>query len=391
MLHEKRWAQIWLGFGFVWFLAAIALAPSNKLYQQGLILFLWLPTLLLVWPARQVFVAGWRQQPALWSAVALFLLWSALSLIWSATDEGGREAKRLIYILLFLMFFALLAQLGSKCVRMLLQLGGALLAVAALISFYRFYGMTDNPLVMRLYGIGGIDHPILGAYVVSVLALAMLYDYPQGRMMQLGWALVLLCLGGFVALCQSRGAVIGVLFTVLCAPWWMRDRASKVLAVSSVILVAVAVYVFYNLLMSRGSSFRMEIFQASVQMIEEHPWTGLGIGAFYRIQAAGQQFDHTHNMLTHAAIELGLPGMLLWLAIWLLAAREMLRAREAPLAKLALCIWVFSSVAMQLDAASLTGTPRAEWFISWLPVGLAMMLPWMHAQGKACGKIRGST
>lgn len=32
MLYKKNWAQAWLGFGFVWFLAGIALAPSNKLY-----------------------------------------------------------------------------------------------------------------------------------------------------------------------------------------------------------------------------------------------------------------------------------------------------------------------------------------------------------------------
>ncbi len=75
MLYEKRWAQAWLGFGFVWFLAAIALAPSNKLYQQGLILFLWLPTLVFAWSARHLFVSGWRRQPALWTAIALLLAW----------------------------------------------------------------------------------------------------------------------------------------------------------------------------------------------------------------------------------------------------------------------------------------------------------------------------
>jgi len=50
-----------------------------------------------------------------------------------------------------------------------------------------------------------------------------------------------------------------------------------------------------------------------------------------------------------------------------------------------------STLAMQFDAASLTGTPRAEWFISWLPVGLAMLLPWGSAENDACGKISGST
>ncbi|MBJ9974845.1 O-antigen ligase family protein [Pseudomonas sp. S75] len=390
MWYEKRWAQAWLGFGFVWFLAAIALAPSNKLYQQGLILFLWLPALVLAWPARHLFMAGWRRQPGLWSSILLFLAWGALSLVWSTTDEGAREGKRLIYILLFLMAFPLLAQKGEARVRMLWQVGGVLMAVAALISFYRFYLTTDNPLIMRLYAIGQIGHPILGAYVVSVLALAMLYDRPVGLARQLGWMLTLACLAAFVALCQSRGAVIALLFTTLLAPWWMRNRASKLLALAVFLVIALAVLLFHDLWMSRGSSYRLDIFQASLELIEQHPLTGLGLGAFYRIQAAGQQFDHTHNMLTHVAVELGLPGMILWLAVWLAALRELVRARATPLGKLALGIWVFSTVAMQLDAASLTGTPRAEWFISWLPVGLALMMPWMDAPAKACGKIRGS-
>ncbi|QXI43834.1 polymerase [Pseudomonas wayambapalatensis] len=391
MLYEKRWAQAWLGFGFVWFLAAIALAPSNKLYQQGLILFLWLPTLVFAWSARHLFVSGWRRQPALWTAIALLLAWGALSLVWSSTEEGGREGKRLVYILLFLMAFPLLAQLGAHRVRMLLRIGGVLMAVAALISIYRFYHVAGNVLVSRLEGIGEISHPILGAYVVGVMAVLMLNDCPRNRFVQSGWLLALACLGAFIAFCQSRGAGVALLLTVLLAPFWMRDRLSKLVFVSSLLITAVAIFLFQDLIMQRGSSYRPEIFQSSMQMIEQHPWTGLGLGAFYRVEALGIQFDHTHNMLTHVAVELGLPGMLLWIAVWLFALREILRARETMLGKLALAVWVFSTVAMQLDAASLTGTPRAEWFISWLPVGLAMMLPWVHAERKACGKISGST
>lgn len=391
MLYEKRWAQAWLGFGFVWFLAAIALAPSNKLYQQGLILFLWLPTLVFAWSARHLLVSGWRRQPALWSAIALLLVWGALSLVWSSTEEGGREGKRLVYILLFLMAFPLLAQLGACRVRVLLRIGGLLMAIAALISIYRFYHVVGYPLVARLEGIGEISHPILGAYVVGVMAVAMLHDCPRNRLVQLGWVLGLACLGAFIVFCQSRGAAVALLFTVLLAPFWMRDRLSKLISVSSLLITAVAIFLFLDLIMQRGSSYRPEIFQSSIQMIEQHPWTGLGLGAFYRVEALGIQFDHTHNMLTHVAVELGLSGMLLWIAVWLFALREILRARETMLGKLALAVWVFSTVAMQLDAASLTGTPRAEWFISWLPVGLAMMLPWVHAERKACGKISGST
>jgi hypothetical protein len=51
-------------------------------------------------------------------------------------------------------------------------------------------------------------------------------------------------------------------------------------------------------------------------------------------------------------------------------------------------MWVFSSLAMQFDAASLTGTPRAEWFITWLPVALASVLVWARAKPDVCDKVR---
>ncbi|MBV4505346.1 O-antigen ligase family protein [Pseudomonas sp. BW13M1] len=390
MLHEKNWARAWLGWGFIWFLAAIALAPSNKLYQQGLILFLWLPTLGFAWSARHVYAQALRKQPGLWSCVLALLLWCAISLTWSTAEDGAREGKRLVYILLFLLAFPLLAQAGVERASRLLQLGGGLLALAALISIVQFYVVAGNPLVTRIEGIGEISHPILGAYVIAAAVLWLLYSFPSQRGLQLAWALALACLGAFVVFSQSRGAALALVVAVVLAPLWFRNRSSGLFAVLAALATGVAFYLMYELIMLRGSSYRPEIFHAAMQMIREHPVGGLGLGAFYRVEAAGLEFDHTHNMFTHIAVELGLPGMLLWLGVWLCTLVAILRARDTSFGKILLVFWVYSTLAMQFDAASLTATPRAEWFISWLPVGLAMLLPWADDQKRRCGKIAGS-
>ena len=391
MLYEKNWARAWLGFGLVWFLAAIALAPSNKIYQQGLVLFLWLPTLILAWSARHALVQTWRRQPALWGSVLLLLAWSGLSLVWSVAEEPGRELKRLVYILVFLLAFPLLAQLGLARIRQLLAVGSALLAIAALVSIIHFYGVLGMPLLARLEGIGEISHPILGAYVIGSAVLFLLYQPPRQRGLQLLWLAALACLGAFVMFSQSRGAALALVITVVMAPLWFRDRHSRVFSMLAVIATGLAFYAVYDLIAQRGSSYRPEIFRAVIEMIAVHPWTGLGLGAAYDVSAVGKHFDHTHNMFTHVAIELGLPGMLLWVMVWLFTLGEIVRARGTLFGRILLGFWVYSTLAMQFDAASLTGTPRAEWFISWLPVGLAMMLPWGRAENDACGKISGST
>lgn len=391
MLYKKSWARAWLGLGLVWFLAAIALAPSNKIYQQGLVLFLWLPTLVLAWSARQVLVQAWKQQPALWGSVLLLLAWSGLSLAWSIAEDPGRETKRLLYILVFLLAFPLLAQLGQARIRQLLLAGSALLAVAALVSVIHFYGMQGQPLLARLQGIGEISHPILGAYVIGSAVLFLLYLPPQQRGLQLLWLAALACLGAFAMLSQSRGAVLALVLTVILAPLWFRDRHSRVFSILAATATGLAFYLAYDLIAQRGSSYRPEIFHAVIDMIAAHPWTGLGLGAAYDVSAVGRHFDHTHNMFTHIAVEIGLPGMLLWVLVWLYTLGEIVRARDTLFGKILLGFWVYSTLAMQFDAASLTGTPRAEWFISWLPVGLAMLLPWGRAENDACGKISGST
>nr|WP_225779470.1 O-antigen ligase family protein [Pseudomonas sp. Marseille-Q3773] len=391
MLYQKSWARAWLGLGLVWFLAAIALAPSNKIYQQGLVLFLWLPTLVLAWSARQVLVQAWKHQPALWGSVLLLLAWSGLSLAWSVAEDPGREIKRLLYILVFLLAFPLLAQLGQARIRQLLLAGSALLAVAALVSVIHFYGMQAQPLLARLQGIGEISHPILGAYVIGSAVLFLLYLPPQQRGLQLLWLAALACLGAFAMLSQSRGAVLALVLTVILAPLWFRDRHSRVFSILAATATGLAFYLAYDLIAQRGSSYRPEIFHAVVDMIAAHPWTGLGLGAAYDVSAVGKHFDHTHNMFTHIAVEIGLPGMLLWVLVWLYTLGEIVRARDTLFGKILLGFWVYSTLAMQFDAASLTGTPRAEWFISWLPVGLAMLLPWGRAENDACGKISGST
>ncbi|WP_422420688.1 O-antigen ligase family protein [Pseudomonas sp. GZD-222] len=390
MMYERRWAQSWLAIGFLWFLVAIALAPSNKIYQQGLVLFLWLPTLILLWSARGVLVQLWNAQRALCVSVGLLLLWSALSLFWTSAENTEREFKRLLYIVFFLLFFPLLVNANFSRLIQLMQWGGIGLGVAALLSIVQFYGVQGQPWVSRLYGIGEISHPILGAYVIAAAIIWMLHWQPQQRWFQVLWVLSLVSLGAFLVLCQSRGAAFALLISLVAMPYWCRDRRSRLIAIGAIVAAVLGLVLMYTLIMARGSSYRPEIFQSSVQMIALNPWTGLGLGSFYSVTALGHQFDHTHNMLTHIAVELGIPGVLLWLAVWLCVVREIWRVRSTIFGKGLLGLWLFSSLAMQFDAASLTDTPRAEWFISWLPVGLTMALVWMHARRPGCDKISGS-
>jgi O-antigen ligase len=387
-MHSSLWARTLLSVGFLWFVLAIGFAPANKVYQQGLVVFLWLPTIILAWSARSNFQAFFRAQRLLCLLLVMFALWATITLSWSATSEPDRELKRILYIAIFILFFPVLAVVGKERVVRLLQWSGAGMAVAALVSILRFFVYQHNPWIARLEGIGELSHPILGAYVIGVGAVWTLLLPPQKKILQAFWLLGLLFSLAFVVMSQSRGAVLALFLTVNVLPIWWRDPRAWTVSAAAIVVGIIGFWLLEPLMVARGSSYRPEIFASAVTMIGDHPWTGLGLGSDYKVLASGMRFDHSHNLFTHVAIELGLPGMLLWAAVWLTVLWECWRARDTALGRCLMGIWVFSTLAMQFDAASLTGTPRAEWFISWLPIGLASVLVWARDPRPAVVKSR---
>lgn len=390
-MQETRWAQAWMAVGLLWFLLAIAIAPTNKLYQQGLVVFLWLPAIMLCWPARARLRELFHDQRWIYLPMLGLVIWSLLSLSWSNAPDLERAAKRVLYIVVFLLFFPVFASARPERVIRIMQWGGVGLAVTALVAIVKFYGLHGNVWSSRVEGLGELAHPILGGYVIGLAAVWLVLWTPRTGVMQAVCAVALGFLGVFVLLSQSRGAALALFLTILAMPIWCRDRRSRIIAALALIIAMLAFWFFESLVLARGASYRPQILMASLQMIAEHPWRGLGLGSNYTVFADGQHFDHAHNLFTHVAIELGLPGLLLWAATWIAVLREAWKVRETLYAKGIIGIWLFSTLAMQFDAASLNGTPRAEWFISWLPIGLASVLVWARANPDACDKISRSS
>ncbi|WP_026136548.1 O-antigen ligase [Pseudomonas sp. CBZ-4] len=386
-MQASRWARGWMSLGLLWFLLAITFAPTNKIYQQGLTLFLWLPAMVFAWSAREQLKQVWRAQRGVCVALGLLAVWGLISLFWTNAEDGSREAKRLLYIGVFLLFFPVFVQGRTEQVIRLMQWGGFGLALSSLLAMIKFYGLDGNAWYARLEGLGQLSHPILGAYVIGLAAVWMLHWVPRGRGMQVACLVAVGLLGLFVVASQSRGAALALLLSVVAMPLWCRDRRSSLIAIAATVAAIVVFVSMQSLMLSRGASFRPQIFMAAMQMISERPWTGLGLGGDYFLMWDNHRFDHSHNLFTHVTIELGLPGLLLWCAVWFGVLWQAWKVRDTHYGKGIIGMWVFSTLAMQFDAASLTGTPRAEWFITWLPVALASVLVWARAKPDACDKV----
>lgn len=370
-MDSRRLGLTWLTLGLVWFLLGITWISTTKFYQQGLIVFFWLPAMWACWSYRTALLDLWRKEKSLLTPLVALVAWAAVSAFWSAAEEPAREVKRLIYVVLFLLGLACLMQQPVRVVSVL-QWAGFGLALAALVALVQRYGIEAKPWAWRMQGYGLLDHPIIGGYVFGIALIWWFCLPPSRTMLRFVWALGLLALFAFIVMTQSRGVWIALLATVLLMPAWRSGRAGLFVAFLLLVVAALGYWLFGSYVVARGTSYRPEIFAASLAMIGDRPWLGLGLGSDYQVGALGRMFDHTHNLFTHAAVELGLPGLILWLAVWLRCFVIAVRERATFLGSALLGMWFFSTFALLFDGANLWDSPRPEWFLTWLPVGLAL-------------------
>lgn len=143
-------------------------------------------------------------------------------------------------------------------------------------------------------------------------------------------------------LTQSRGAWLGLTTGILAILGWNSRR-------SRFILMAILLFVFVGSMIIRlnqgeifswvfvrgGSGLagsvegRVEIWSRAINGIQDFPMTGMGMNTFRKVMPVlyptflnDPRIDvaHCHNHILQAALDLGIPGLVAYLALWLLTA-----------------------------------------------------------------------
>lgn len=178
--------------------------------------------------------------------------------------------------------------------------------------------------VAQLVAIGG-PHQVLGWVTAMVGAVALFLSFSQG-----GW------IGAVTA--QAVMLAAGT-------PRMRRHVVTLVLVVALVVALAASILWMarppaFGVLLSRidptssSKTERIYIWEGSWRMFLEHPWFGVGLGAFsrvypdYRVSAAHEpNVSFAHNLLLNLLAETGVPGLAAFIAIlatWLRQARKRL-------------------------------------------------------------------
>jgi putative inorganic carbon (hco3(-)) transporter len=218
---------------------------------------------------------------------------------------------------------------------------------------------------------------------------------------QMPWSLLVfsflsaLAMGMVLVITRSRGALLAIGFVMVLLPL-LRFRFGWALLLIAGFAFMGILYIYSpeNVLDALSSSNtiggvagRIEIWSRAIYMIQDFPFTGIGMGSFMQLAdllypfflASPGSIDHAHNLLLQVAVDLGLPGLLGWLAVLLTVTwiawkvyQFGLQSRDQWATGLGAGI-LLSQVAMlvhgQVDAV-VWGMVRAAPFV-WLVWGLA--------------------
>lgn len=169
-------------------------------------------------------------------------------------------------------------------------------------------------------------------------------------------ALALVLIGGVLVLTQSRAAFAGLSAALGVLIWLLFPRARVVIACLAAVGLT-ALLLIGPSLAARGSAggeqaaiessteslaFRLSLWPCAVEAIADFALTGMGMGAFRQVaqtwyrpltSPVGQDLGHAHNHILNAGLDLGLLGMLAYLALWAIAlalAGAVVRAGRGP-------------------------------------------------------------
>jgi O-antigen ligase len=169
-------------------------------------------------------------------------------------------------------------------------------------------------------------------------------------------SLLVVLSSGTLLLTQSRTALISIGIALFLLAWAASRRVGLAITVATlaaalaVVIAAGPQQAVDKLLgqsgtaISAGNSIqslqgRTELWSRALYGIEDFPITGIGMGTFGKVMpvmypsflvSPDMEIGHAHNQFLQAGLDLGLPGLVAYIAIWLLSAALAVTAwREA--------------------------------------------------------------
>ncbi|MFJ2283673.1 O-antigen ligase family protein [Pseudomonas sp. NPDC087803] len=367
--------SLWiLPTGYFLLLCALFFLPGRSLHHKLFYGLFSIPTLIALC-LRPRELKELLREPV-FIAVLLFAAWALLSLAWGPGAESfGSMFKPPLHTLLLFAGCYLLVRYRSDILQPLL-FGAALVALIATAVFLMMFARVYEP-GMRLIGGGAFDNPLLSSHLFGFFSAYWLSVTMTCKRRQMMWLSVPAMAIMFMAVIGTGSRTPLVALTMaalwLCFICWNRRSVGLLIALA---LSGVAVVtIFSQMIIERGDSYRLEIWQKVLHMIADHPWIGHGYSASLAVDPGnGISFQEPHSFILGVLYYVGIIGLLPWLFFLGWALLSSWRQRVQPLLIIASTWLIFGIGAGLTEGGGIISRPKEHWFLLWIPLALIAAL-----------------
>jgi O-antigen ligase len=336
--------------------------------------------------------------PQLWLPFALWAGWAVLSLAWSLDPERtDKELRNEVGYVAVAFWVCFVAGQARGAARIMLPAFAAAAAAVCSVALYLYFGRGWEPY---LYGWqGGPGNFSSTVVVLMPCALMAAWHARQvassaaARYLPLALAALVL-VAAYTA--ESRTVWLALAAQLLAGAFLLALRANngsrrRVLAggifAIAVATASVAMTAHVQLKREAGGARavmqdpRLALWVEVAGSIGERPWLGYGFGrgmlrTSLREELKEAQLWHAHNLFLDAALQVGLPGVLLLLALLAATVREGWRMTREPSPASVACGVALITVVVGMLARNMTDTllVRQNALLYWGVMGV--LLAW---------------
>lgn len=360
--------------GYFILLTGLIWIPERSLYQKLFYALLASPSLVAITLQPKLLKSLLRDPIA--QIFLAFSAWALLSILWSNTESSiSSLIKRPIYIFMLFVACALMAQINKIRLKLAIQLSATLMIPLASYELINFVPNWSEGA--RLIGSGALDNPLLsshvfGFYCAGWLGLCMTATGRHSLAAAAPLALLLTTLLATGSRSPLLAISLAACWLILCC--W--NKRALFLALVGLGALVALLLIFPESLLNRGTSYRLEIWQAALEKISLHPWIGYGFDASLAISIPGidYAFSEPHSFILGVLYYTGVVGAACWLSMHALALWACWQQRLDARFVIAGALVVYGLAAGLAEGGGILARPKEHWFLTWIPLALVTAL-----------------
>ncbi len=344
--RELRWQEQLQSTGIVLMLGSIVFRPSVYLHVQ--VAFFTLAAVAFLFGKEK----RWYKQPAFYYACWLYVIWLAVSMIWTHNNEESvRYLNRIVPLASYSFTFAFI-HLSNRNYRLIIRAFWCITCLACIltiasgiyeaqrmgIDFTEFIQFKKSPVnglnvYNILYAWSGTGHPSYNAlWIMAGLACSFfLLDRHMISTFDLLFSCLLMLL--VVIITQSRvGTIMWSLITLFGVIYVLRHKKYALwstLIFLGIVSLAVGITQLDMILSIYSDPSRAKLTQIAIDYLRIDPWKGCGLGGMtyeylegvigYEFKSWWPQYDaptmYPHNQFLGDWVQSGIVGLVLSLSL----------------------------------------------------------------------------